>query len=70
MQNVFIIGDGEVNRAYTSADDLFAPGNLAPDVFINNQDVALLPYSSGTTGLPKGVMITHHSLIIATHAYG
>lgn len=26
-------------------------------------DVAILPYSSGTTGLPKGVMLTHHNLI-------
>ena len=25
-------------------------------------DLAALPYSSGTTGLPKGVMLTHHNL--------
>lgn len=30
---------------------------ILPEVSPN--DIALLPYSSGTTGLPKGVMITH-----------
>ena len=25
--------------------------------------VAVLPYSSGTTGIPKGVMLTHHNLV-------
>ncbi len=27
------------------------------------EDVLVLPYSSGTTGLPKGVMLTHHNLV-------
>ncbi|CAH1791176.1 unnamed protein product [Owenia fusiformis] len=29
-------------------------------------DEVLIPYSSGTTGLPKGVMLTHHNLISNT----
>lgn len=27
------------------------------------EDLSLLPYSSGTTGLPKGVMLTHRNLV-------
>lgn len=34
-----------------------------PEVDINPDDVVCLPYSSGTTGLPKGVMLTHKSLV-------
>ncbi|THU71837.1 hypothetical protein C4D60_Mb04t05720 [Musa balbisiana] len=34
-----------------------------PEVDIDPDDVVALPYSSGTTGLPKGVMLTHRGLI-------
>jgi acyl-CoA synthetase (AMP-forming)/AMP-acid ligase II len=34
-----------------------------PTVPLNPEDVALLLYISGTTGLPKGAMLTHRSLV-------
>ncbi|KAK6123804.1 hypothetical protein DH2020_042458 [Rehmannia glutinosa] len=34
-----------------------------PAVKINPDDVVALPYSSGTTGLPKGVMLSHKGLV-------
>ncbi|KAF8392908.1 hypothetical protein HHK36_021148 [Tetracentron sinense] len=37
--------------------------NDIPDVQISPDDVVALPYSSGTTGLPKGVMLTHKGLV-------
>jgi long-chain acyl-CoA synthetase len=34
-----------------------------PDVNVDQSQLAALPYSSGTTGLPKGVMLTHRTLV-------
>ena len=34
-----------------------------PPDFNYEDDVAILPFSSGTTGLPKGVMLTHKSIV-------
>lgn len=30
---------------------------------INNQSIAFLQYTSGSTGIPKGVMVSHHNLL-------
>jgi 4-coumarate--CoA ligase len=40
-----------------------ADGSLAPEVEISQHDVCALPYSSGTTGVSKGVMLTHRNLV-------
>ena len=39
-------------------------GSCYPDVEFNPRvDVATMPYSSGTTGLSKGVMTTHYNFL-------
>lgn len=48
----------------TPFSSLMESESQAPEVVINpREDVVALPYSSGTTGLPKGVMLTHHNLV-------
>ncbi|WP_342318262.1 AMP-binding protein [Corynebacterium mayonis] len=35
----------------------------APDIAVDVDSVAAIPFSSGTTGLPKGVQLTHRNLV-------
>ena len=45
-----------------SLTDLLGPPIEQVEVDLDDQ-VVVLPYSSGTTGLPKGVMLTHRNLV-------
>jgi len=47
---------------------MLAEGRTPPEVsFDPATHVAVLPYSSGTTGNPKGVMLTHRNLVANVH---
>ena len=50
-------------EGHRSVQELLASTGPAPEVAVDAaEDVAVLPYSSGTTSLPKGVMLTHASI--------
>lgn len=48
---------------HASVLDMLGSTAPEPDIAIDPaEDIAALPYSSGTTGVPKGVMLTHRSI--------
>jgi fatty-acyl-CoA synthase len=69
LENLIFIGPEKHRGMYSSAELLLLGSQLDNDELnkakseVSCQDVVNMQYTSGTTGFPKGVMLTHHNIV-------
>ncbi|MDR1734660.1 MAG: acyl--CoA ligase [Oscillospiraceae bacterium] len=76
LQTIVWAGNADTPAGMVSYADFLAAGEIVSDsslqaagAAVTPQDTALIMYTSGTTGTPKGVMLSHYSVVNAANVY-
>ncbi|MBW1847043.1 MAG: long-chain fatty acid--CoA ligase [Deltaproteobacteria bacterium] len=62
LKHVIVVEDEDIPDTIKYTDLIKNNPDTAPDINIKDDDMAVTLYTSGTTGVPKGVMLTHKNL--------
>lgn len=66
LEHIVVVGQAAGGQGLVSWESLLheaAPGTLPPLSLDPKEDLFTILYTSGTTGQPKGVMLTHYNLV-------
>lgn len=73
LREVIYCGDGDVPAGMLGYEALVAAASPVPDAVRRGEDLAGIFYTGGTTGFPKGVMLSHNNMCssaLALHSEG
>jgi len=75
LKHIVVAGEAPAAAGFITWEECLRRGASIPDASLESMaavvkpdDVVLLQYTSGTTGFPKGAMLTHYNVINNAHA--